>query len=380
MKTNPLPVIRENIFAQELSPEYLADRLEQVKELTGDIIEDIVIDNLIDTYSGDFTKRICYKTGILLEQRDRRYISLAFQTYGEDYAIELLQRENIANCALHWVRTDSVALDKLMIADPIGYCVYGLSYILQGHSPLANIPQSYKYKTSTREQQAEYKLAEFQWVLQKYTLNQMLQSLPIAQIVKLNERIRPYLTMLAVTELPDKFDNYGRLFMVPNPAHDMLLDITEILPAAGIDLEFTESLINETLWAILRHEEELGHITYKQDYDAILKMREKYRGHSNFAGQSRPRGMSTNDSFGAIMKAEMRRAGITDFTIREMEHKEYQAYKGGVVAVEKGHTVVAKTKVAPKLGIAKLKPIVSSNPETISDELLEKLTAPDVAQ
>lgn len=337
MSTTPLAIDRVNSF-NPLNPEYLEQRTQRIAELTAEIIDEVHLTNLIDLNSGDFTKRICFKTGVLLEQRSIAQLSMAFKVYGEDRAIELLQRENIANCAIHWVNTNSDCLDRLMEIDPYGYAIYAMSYVLSNHSPLAEMMVKYHLVSAPEkrgELYAEYKHREWLWVIDKFQARKTLERLfDKERIVKLNEYLRIHLTLFTTANLPDKFDIYATLL-----THDPDVAFDSVLVAAAYSLDAFEDMMNETRWSVLRLLEEKGHISFLQDWDKIAKYQEKFQGYRNFGGQKRPKGMSANASLGAVIAEQMRQAGITELVIRGMENQNLQVHGNKLVNIKEDHVV-----------------------------------------
>lgn len=335
MQISNLPVNRETLFSDELPPDYLYEKEASALELSREVIDDIKLKNLITSFGFDFTIRVCCKTGKLIERRNSRDITQAIAILGESKAIELLSHENTRNPVIQWTYTDSDSLDKLMLHDPIGYCVYGLSIILDKYGPLHRFRALHpKVIDKIR---AEYETAKFQWTMQKHELHTVLQYQELSTVIRINERIRAFLTMVEVAKLPEKFEHFGSI--------EELSAGQSFLSFVGENLDFVENAINRTLRELLSHAEAKGHISYAQDYDKLLKFQEKFGGYSSFAGQGKPRGIGTLANYGAVMNIEMRKAGISDWSIREMEAKIPAFHGKKTIFLERGQMIAERGKL-----------------------------------
>ena len=95
--------------------------------LNQDIIELIQIDSL-----HEYSIICCEKTGQRLAMVDDKHLTLLVATQPEQAnRIKLLKHATIGRVHPAWLQTDGESLHQLQTHDPVGYCVYTMSLILQ---------------------------------------------------------------------------------------------------------------------------------------------------------------------------------------------------------------------------------------------------------
>lgn len=340
-----LDITSENL-EQDVPAYVIAKRLSNIAALDRDTIDDIHVAALIDIH-GDFTRRICFKTGQTLGNLSRRSISLALATMGEPYAIDLLQRENIRNCAIHWLKTDSEALDKLIELDPKGYFVYAAGFVLAGYSPIADVNTKYHMLAQSNarmEGYIEYKKAEFMWCLEKAFAYDELENVPIENLVRVNEVLRRYLARFQASTLNEhkpKADTFWQMLTIDDDTRDY----NGIIEAAVINLSVFETKLREVIRVVDLTEtarETIKVNMAERNYSAIARYNEKYKGYANFRGQRRYKDETDSQVMSRFIDETLAEAGVTAESIRHQEYDQNKrlAISGGkLITLSENETV-----------------------------------------
>lgn len=313
---------------------YIAKQVAVNSELTSQVIDDLRLQNLIEYY-GNFTEQRCCKTGRILGKHSPEYLTMCFQTMPEEYAVELLMRDNIARPAIHWVKDDGDALRKLAVIDPIGYFIYASGYVLAHYSPHGNVKLKYqmiKDPDIRHDAYQEFSQAKWEWIDQKAEAFKLLQGVDLTLLMRINETLRKWNVFFNATLLPEELRTFRAL--IANRENE------DVLIAAAENPERFERLVSQSFSSAIKKFNQKGLIDPTTDYNKLLTFREKFGGHSNFYYQ-RPSqtGTYTGDLF-IMLQGELAKEGINDINLRSMEHKKQTVvHKDRFISISKNETL-----------------------------------------
>lgn len=330
---------------KDIPQEYIDKRIADAAAF----VHSVEIEELNARYNIALTKRICNKTGLLLENRNPWHIAQAIAMWGEEEAIALLRRENTANCAIHWVKTGPTQLDALMLSDPRSYFVYAASAICANYSPLADFPnhllQKWQQKGVKSERYAEYTIAAYEYCYDRFLLRTALEAQPLEAIIPINETMRQYLAVFEAKNI----DHYDKKW-----AASLYTDECDtILNAIGADPVLFHTLLKGTMRAIISDAFAHGKLSYDADYNQLNTMRKLYGGYGNFAGQFNPRGLTETERFQASMADIAFDADIPDDRNKRLQSVNIAMAQGKIVIIDRnyGKAEIVKGTVTFSFGL-----------------------------
>ena len=343
------------------------------------IISELQLNTLIFKH-GDFTKRICPKSGKLLGQLSAievsKYLKImqnnatGQQAITNEYkAIELMQRENIRNCVAYWIKTDPNSLEDLMKTDPYGFAVYCLSYIMASHSPLAEFMAIHKLKREPDPKHEcfdDWQYASWQWALQKNHCREYLEATVSRQEIDRANLL--FVRVMAISEAAhiDPWEDYQTILTYKSHQIE-----TEILPACAHNFDYCVKCILAMFQTVCKHAFAQGWISPDQDYYEIYKLRaanarKTLGGYNNFLGMNNLRlKESASEKYRRLIVEGLEETGNHEFSERRKarDNAYLDAKRGTWKELKAGHILpnilTSKTNPFAKLVVQQTKEITS---------------------
>jgi hypothetical protein len=206
----------------------------------------------------------CAKSGAFIRNVTLEEFAILEKIHGSNHAIELLELRCNTHISGHWLQTDGATLEKLSEHDPFGYFIYAADKVLRATQ---DIFINYHQIKDTPQQMA----LEYKWHRKKHIAWKAIQKQPIAKVIKANELMRRYLSIVDTA--------YAR--------HIVKFETNNIIDIAEFQLPNFINDLQSNLRAILQWAWKNNRIRRDLTIDDIIKLKNIFKGHSNFAQQRR---------------------------------------------------------------------------------------------
>lgn len=204
----------------------------------------------------------CCKSGCFIRAIGIEEFSILENIHGSEKAIEIIELRCTTHVAAHWLQTDGKTLEKLAQHDPYGYYIYAIDKVLRGAQDI--FINYNKIDNVTQKMALEYK-----WHRQKALARKEIEEQPVEKVIKANELMRRYLSIIQT--------EYAR--------NVVTFDTTNIIEISEHRLLTFINNIQDNIRAVLQWAWKRNRIRRDLTIDDIIKLRNIFKGHSNFAIQ-----------------------------------------------------------------------------------------------
>lgn len=258
---------------QKLSLDEITDKIADVAEIDVSIAEEryslaqefltMVKAAAVPEGSERFTIT-CAKSGAFIRGVTLEEFAILEKIHGSNRAIELLELRCNTHIATHWLQTDGATLEKLAEHDPFGYFIYAIDKVLRATQ---DIFINYAQIKDTPQQMA----IEYRWHRKKHLAWKAIQKQPIAKVIKANELMRRYLSIIDTSRA----------------RHIVRFETNNIIDIAEFQLPNFINDLQSNLRAVLQWAWKNNRIRRDLTIDDVIKLKNIFKGHSNFAQQRR---------------------------------------------------------------------------------------------
>lgn len=227
----------------------------------------------------------CSKTGQPCGGLSMEEFAELVQIHGHDGAKNLIRIRAHQHVCLKWIKTDSIALDKLSELDLYGYFVYAASMVLkplQIMQPVPGYTRSISRPTVLSAIPIDDRGIYEQQLLEcKKALYRDILQHPIKTVIRANEIMRHYLAFCKTEKALPQLEWRES-------------DMNAIATTPALLMQYIQDL-QRNIGNILRHEFTAKRINRNLTYENIVSLQDIYIGHSNFRGQRRAKELSQTE-------------------------------------------------------------------------------------